>query len=243
MKDRLTYLLVSLLTDNYACIIRDEQANLTAVVDPSEAGPVLRILREKGWALNCIFTTHHHPDHTGGNRELKAETGCRIYGYAGDTHRIPCIDVKLQDGEHFTFGDETIEVLYIPGHTLGHIAYHFTQSRWVFCGDTLFSLGCGRLFEGSPEQMFASLKRLGSLPGETLMFCGHEYTEANGDFAITVEPENRELMERIGQVRALRRDGLPTIPSTIASEMACNPFIRAENSRIFADLRARKDRF
>lgn len=235
--------LIPLLTDNYAYLLRDEATKKTAVVDPSEAKPILELLKQKGLQLDYVLSTHHHWDHTGGNKALKQETGCQVVGYAGDAERIPGIDIQLEDNVTFSLGESMAKVLFIPGHTLGHIAYWFEADKAVFCGDTLFSLGCGRLFEGTPEQMHESLQRLAALPGDTQVYCGHEYTVDNAKFALTCEPENKALPERYAEASALREKRQPTIPSTIEMELAANPFLRVKNAGEFAKVRARKDNF
>lgn len=232
-----------LLSDNYAYLLHDVGSGETAVVDPSEAAPVLQALDERGWKLSKILSTHHHADHVGGNREIKARTNCAVYGFSEDASRIPGIDHALLDGDQVSVGDAEGEVLFIPGHTTGHIAYYFAHEKAVFCGDTLFSLGCGRLFEGTPAQMFASLQRLAALPGDTKVYCGHEYTQSNGAFALVVEPENDALKSYMEHVHNLRAKGLPTVPSTMETECECNPFIRAKDVAEFTQRRLLKDRF
>ena len=247
---------VPLLSDNYAYLVHDGASGETAVVDASEASGVERALAARGWTLSLILSTHHHHDHTGGNAGLKARFGCPVIGPAYDAHRL-AFDRGLSEGDELSFGGETAHVLHVPGHTLGHVALHFARSGVVFTGDTLFSLGCGRLFEGTPEQMWHSLSRLAALPGATRVYCGHEYTLANARFALTVEPENAALRSRAQAAEALRAAGKPTIPSTMADEVACNPFLRAASPalrrhlglvdasdvEVFADVRRRKDVF
>lgn len=256
---------VPLLRDNYAWLLH--QGELTAVVDPSRAGPVLAEVRRRGWRLTHIVNTHHHWDHTGGNRELAEATGARVVGPKADRDRIPGIDLALGDEERWDFGGVEATVLEIPGHTRGHVAFFFAEpcatvdagapAPALLCGDTLFSLGCGRLFEGTPAQMWQSLCRLRALPDTTLVCCGHEYTESNARFALSVEPSNPVLLKRAREVAALRRAGRPTVPSTIGDERAANPFLRADDPElqaavgmkgadpvdVFAEVRARKDRF
>jgi hydroxyacylglutathione hydrolase len=249
--------LVPLLKDNYAYLLRESDSGKTAIVDPSESDPVLALLSELGWQLDYILNTHHHHDHSGGNLGIKERTGATIVGPQADRARIPGIDVALADGEHFQLGTADAEVMDIPGHTRGHIAFWFERDRAVFCGDTLFALGCGRMFEGTPPQMWSSLKRLRELPPETRVYCGHEYTQANARFAVTLEPGNRELLARAAEIDAKRAAGQPTIPSTIGAERATNPFFRADRPelaaglglsdadpvRVFAETRSRKDNF
>ncbi len=253
----LTVRLIPLLSDNYAYLLREERSGKTAVVDPSVAPPVLDLLRDQGLGLDFILNTHHHPDHSGGNLEIKAATGARVVGPAADRDRIPGIDMALADGETFALGESVATVLDIPGHTRGHIAFWFADDQAVFCGDTLFSLGCGRTFEGTPQQMWRSLSRLRDLPPETRVYCGHEYTQANARFALTVDGANPALRARAAEVEALRARGEPTIPSTIGVERASNPFLRADQpalaaacglpatdpAQVFGELRRRKDVF
>jgi hydroxyacylglutathione hydrolase len=244
------------LRDNYVYLVHDPDSGATAAVDPSVAEPVLRALDDTGWRLTHILNTHHHVDHTGGNAELKAATGCVIVGPRADRDRIPGIDVEVGEGDSYTLGTQTARVYDVPGHTRGHIAFWFTQSRALFCGDTLFLMGCGRLFEGTPEQMWRSLGKLRSLPPETRVYCGHEYTQSNARFAVTVDPANPALAARKARVDALRADGIPTVPATMGEEVATNPFLRADQPALqaatgtpgdpvatFAEIRRRKDSF
>ena len=249
--------LVPLLTDNYGYLLHEPTSGETGIVDPSEAAPVLAAARERGWRLTHILNTHHHHDHTGGNLDLKQATGAAIVGPAPDWARIPGIDIALEEGETFRLGGAAAEILFIPGHTRGHIAFHFGGEKAVFCGDTLFSLGCGRMFEGTAPMMWASLDKLRHLPPETRIYCGHEYTAANARFAVSIDPDNEALRRREGAVAALRGRGEPTIPSTMGEECAANPFLRADDpglaaaiglpdappSEVFGEIRRRKDNF
>jgi hydroxyacylglutathione hydrolase len=249
--------LIPVLRDNYVYLARDAGGGACAAVDPSVAEPVLAALEHLGWRLTHILNTHHHHDHVGGNLELKRATGCTIVGNRNDAHRIPGIDVLVGDGEELALGEQKALVLEISGHTIGHIAYWFRDSRAVFCGDTMFSLGCGRLFEGTPGQMWSSLAKLRALPDDTRVYCGHEYTESNARFALAIDPENPALRRRANEVRMLRSEGRPTVPSTIAVERATNPFLRADDPALqraagvvgrdpvaaFAEIRRRKDVF
>jgi hydroxyacylglutathione hydrolase len=248
---------VSCLKDNYAWLVYDEAEGVCAVVDPSEAAPVRAQLTRRKLTLTHILNTHHHLDHVGGNLELKQESGAVIVGPGKDAARIPGIDVGLVEGEDYRIGTHAARVLEIPAHTRGHIAFWFAEDEAVFTGDTLFAMGCGRLFEGDPPMMWASLAKLAALPDATRVYCGHEYTEANGRFALTLEPGNAALQRRMAEVRATRAEGQPTLPSTIGREKATNPFLRAASGEIrralglengsdvdvFAEARRRKDAF
>ncbi len=245
------------LTDNYVYLVRESESGAVAAVDPSVASTVSAALKKLGWRLTHILNTHHHWDHTGGNLALKDQTRCAIVGPKADEGRIPGIGVSLRDGETYDFGAERAAVFDIPGHTRGHIAFYFPESRALFCGDTLFSLGCGRLFEGTPAQMWDSLLKLRRLPGDTAIYCGHEYTEANARFALTIDPRNPALKKRAEEAAALRRAGKPTVPAILESERAANPFLRADDPTlaraagieaadpvaVFAEIRRRKDNF
>ncbi|MGH6959903.1 MAG: hydroxyacylglutathione hydrolase [Dongiaceae bacterium] len=249
--------LVPLLKDNYGYLLHDSASGATAIVDPSESAPVLAAAAAKGWQLTHVLNTHHHWDHSGGNLELKQATGCSIVGPKPDQARIPGIDVALDEGEPWSLGTSPARVLFIPGHTRGHIAFWFRDDAALFCGDTLFALGCGRMFEGTAPQMWASLDKLRRLPGETRVYCGHEYTQANARFALTIERDNAALAARAKRVDAVRAAGRPTIPSTLAEERATNPFLRADQPSVaaavglpgaapvavFAEVRKRKDSF
>ena len=246
------------LTDNYGALVHDSATGATACVDVPEAGPTLAALEERGWSLTDILITHHHADHIQGVPDLRAKfPKARIWGPAKDAARIPFLDHELKEGDTARVGSFGATVIETPGHTLGHIAYHFYEADVAFCGDTLFSLGCGRVFESPHVVMWSSLMKLAVLPGETRIYCGHEYTQANGRFAASVEPSNAVLKARIEDVARLRAERRPTLPTTIAAELAANPFLRAEEPEIqaavgmagaepaavFAELRARKDRF
>jgi hydroxyacylglutathione hydrolase len=248
---------LAVLTDNYIYVIHDPDSQKTAVVDPALAEPVLELLRERGWQLNYILNTHHHSDHVGGNLLIKQQTGCRIIGAKSDCGRIPGIDQGVKEGDTLSIGLHTATVIDTPGHTLGHIVYHFSDDKVLFCGDTLFVMGCGRLFEGTPELMWYSLQKLKALPKETKVYCTHEYTQTNGRFALTVEPSNQQLQQKMIEVNRLRSYNKPTVPSTIAEEIATNPFFRenskeiqqhvglisADKIQIFAQIRRMKDSF
>lgn len=247
---------IAVLEDNYAYLLRDSSGQ-TAVVDPSEAGPVIKVLEDRGWSLNYILNTHHHWDHVGGNKELSKRYDAPVVGFAGDAHRVPSLQIQLKDGETFALGNSEARVMAIFGHTVGHIAYWFESSKAVFCGDTLFSLGCGRLFEGTAAQMWSSLSRLRELPNDTQVYCGHEYSEANARFAMSLGETNLALQARAEQIKKLRADQLPTIPSLLSDEKSANPFLRADDTSlqaalgmagskpvdVFAHLRQLKDQF
>ncbi|HJN77668.1 MAG TPA: hydroxyacylglutathione hydrolase [Myxococcota bacterium] len=223
---------IPVLQDNYVWLIRSGEA--VGVVDPPLREPVLDALAERGWSLDWIITTHHHWDHTGANLALKEATGCRVVGSGHDRDRIPGIDVELRDADRWSFGDDEAEVLFVPGHTRGHVAYYFAAAGRLFCGDTLFLGGCGRLFEGTPGQMWTSLSRIRDLPGDTWVHCAHEYTASNLRFALTIEPENASLVARAEEVRRLREVGEPTVPDRLARELETNPFVRADHPDVAA---------
>lgn len=227
---KLEIIQIPVLNDNYVYLARDPEMEMTAVVDPAVSGPVLEELDRRGWKLTHILNTHHHGDHVGGNEELKSKTGCTIVGPRADRDRIPGIDQELSDGDHFNLGNAEAVVFDVPGHTRGHIAYWFKDSDALFSGDTLFAMGCGRLFEGTPTQMWTSLQKFLDLPGQTRVYCAHEYTEANGRFALSVEPDNATLRTRMDEVERLRAEGRPTVPSTMADEIATNPFLRPDST-------------
>lgn len=220
--------LVPVLSDNYVHLIHDGRSGATAAVDPAVAEPVLAALKRRGWRLTHVLCTHHHNDHIGGVPQVKAATGCTVIGAAADAHRIPGLDVKVKEGDTVSLGEHKGRIFEVPGHTSGHIAYWFEDSRALFCGDTVFSLGCGRLFEGTPAQMWASLGKIRALPDDTRVYCGHEYTSENAGFALTLEPDNPAVRKRTEEARALDAAGKPTIPSLLADEKAANPFFRAD---------------
>jgi len=249
--------LVPLLSDNYGYLLHDAGTGDTAVVDPSEAAPVLAALKAEDWRLSHILNTHHHPDHIGGNAELKAATGARIAAPRADLHRIPDVDVPLAEGDRYKVGGSEAQVIAVPGHTSGHIAFWFDADRALFCGDTLFSLGCGKLFEGTPEEMWRSLGKLRALPDTTRVYCGHEYTQSNARFALSIDPDNEALRLRAAEVTALRKADKPTIPTLLGTEKTTNPFLRADvasvqqalgvagrpATEVFAAIRRAKDNF
>jgi len=228
---------IPLLRDNYAYLLVCEATNEAAVVDPSEGTPVLKRVEEEGVKLGAILNTHHHWDHTGGNAALLERLPLEVYGHNVDKDRIQGISHPLDEGDEVSFGELRGEVLFIPGHTKGHIAYLFPGK--LFCGDTLFVGGCGRVFEGTMQQMLSSLSKLKDLPADTLVYCGHEYTEKNLQFALTLEPNNERLTEKIARVRSLRAEGVSTVPSTIGEERETNPFFRWESEEIQQNLKGR----
>lgn len=228
--------LFTCLSDNYGVLMHDPETGATAAIDVPEAAPVLAAAARRGWTISHILVTHHHPDHVQGIAEVKEATGARVIANAADAHRIPLVDETVLAGGTARFGGQTADIIDTPGHTVGHIAYHFGAERLLFAGDTLFALGCGRLFEGTPAQMWAALQALAALPPETQVYCGHEYTESNARFALTVDPGNAALQARAKAVAELRAAGRPTIPTTIALEKATNPFLRAADPAIAAEL-------
>lgn len=232
---------VPAFSDNYLWLVHDEESGETAVVDPGDSVPVLAEAERRGWTINQIWNTHWHPDHTGGNVAIKKATGARISGPGKET--IPGLDVPLAEDGEVRLGRHVGRVIEVPGHTLGHIAILFDDEKIAFVGDTLFAMGCGRLFEGTPGQMYGSLKRLAALPEETRLYCAHEYTLANARFAAHAEPDNRAIADRLSRVEEMRRDGEMTVPTTVGQERETNPFVRSTNEQEFARRRAAKDSF
>jgi hydroxyacylglutathione hydrolase len=227
---------IPILRDNYAWLLRCEATGTVAVVDPGEAAPVEQALGALGWPLHQVLITHHHADHVGGALDLKARHGARMVGPAADAARIEGLDVGLRDGDTWRVGDVIAQVLAVPAHTLGHIAFHFAEAQALFCGDTLFLMGCGRLFEGSPAQLHAALARLCALPGPTAIFCAHEYTLGNARWARGLLPDDPALAARAAQVEALRAQGQPTVPGRLDQERATNLFLRVDEARVAAAL-------
>lgn len=248
---------VPCLSDNYAFLAHDPTTGATAAIDVPEAGPLLTVLGRQGWTLSDVLLTHHHADHVDGLSELLAQAPARVIGAAADAHRLPPLDIALQPGDPVRIGAEEGTVMDVSGHTVGHVAFHFPQSRVAFTADSLMALGCGRVFEGTMAQMHDSLGKLADLPPDTVICSGHEYTEKNAKFALTVDPGNPKLISRVAEVTRRRSAGEPTVPSTLAEELETNPFLRATDpdiqahlgmdgadpAEVFAEIRARKDRF
>ena len=231
------------LSDNYIWLVHEPGSGETTVIDPAVAEPVLAEAEARDWRITQIWNTHWHPDHTGGNAGIKAATGCTVTAPAAEAGRIPTLDRAVGEGDRVALEIVEAEVIEVPAHTAGHIAYHLPSEGVVFVGDTLFVMGCGRLFEGTAEQMFANMHRLADLPPETRVYCAHEYTLSNGRFALTVEPDNAALRERMERVEADRAEGRPTVPTTIGEERATNPFMRAASVAELAERRAAKDAY
>ncbi|HBR36979.1 MAG TPA: hydroxyacylglutathione hydrolase [Sulfitobacter pontiacus] len=245
------------LSDNYAFLLRDQTSGKVALIDVPEAAPIAAKLDELGWTLTEIWLTHHHPDHIQGVPALIADHPARVIGAKADAERLPPLDAAYDDGQSFTFGAHTVDVIDVSGHTVGHIAFHVPAAKCVFTADSLMALGCGRLFEGTPAQMWDNLQKLMRLPADTTVCSGHEYTQSNAKFALTVDPENAALISRAREIDQARADGEPTVPSTLSTELETNPFLRpsdpgiraqlgmvnATDTDVFAEIRARKDRF
>lgn len=253
---KLQILQFACLKDNYGVLVHDSASGATAAIDAPDAQAILAALGEKGWRLTHILTTHHHGDHTGGNLELKAQTGCRIIGPKSEAARIPGLDQGVGDGDTLQLGGYEVRVLDTPGHTLGHVTYWIPAAKAAFAGDTIFSCGCGRVFEGNAEMMWNSLQKIARLPADTMIYCGHEYTLANARFGLTIEPDNAKLQARVKQVEALRAEGKPTLPTRLSDELETNVFLRphvlttrarlglgaSADWRVFAEMRERKNK-
>lgn len=253
----LQILTIPCLSDNYAYLAHDPATGQTAAVDVPEAGPLLRALSDKGWTLSHVLITHHHYDHVDGLTELLAAAPAKVIGAAADAGRLPPLDIAVVEGDTVTIGEESGTVIDVSGHTVGHIAFHFPDSGAVFTADSLMALGCGRVFEGTMPQMWNSLQKLATLPTDTIVYSGHEYTQSNAKFALTVDPTNVDLISRASEIDAARAKGQPTVPSTLAEELATNPFLRATDpaiqaqlgmsgadpAEVFAEIRTRKDCF
>ena len=253
----LEILTVPCLSDNYAFLGHNPDTGDTFLVDAPEAQPILAALADRGWTLGTVLLTHHHYDHVDGLKEILAEHPARVTGAAADAARLPDLDEKVSEGDVITVAGENAHVIDVSGHTIGHIAFHFPGSKAVFTADSLMALGCGRVFEGTMEQMWESLSKLAALPSDTTVYSGHEYTQANGKFALTIEPDNDALLSRVEEIAKARANNVPTVPSLLSLELATNPFLRASEPSIqahlgmngatagdvFAEIRARKDRF
>ena len=233
---------VPVLSDNYAWLIHDGDAGETVAVDPGEAAPVLAAAAERGWTVGQVWTTHWHPDHTGGNAEMQA-AGARITGPAAEAAKIPTLDATVAEGDEVRIGVHVATVMTVPGHTAGHIAFHLAEDRAIFTGDTLFAMGCGRLFEGDAADMFANMQRYAALPDDTMVYCGHEYTQSNGRYALVAEPDNAAIVTRMAEVDAARARGEATVPTSIGLERATNPFLRASSAAQLGEHRRAKDSF
>jgi hydroxyacylglutathione hydrolase len=244
-------------SDNFGVLVHDTETGETALIDAPEERPILEAIERTGWTPTVIFTTHHHADHVEANLALKQRFGLRIVGPEAEKAKIPGIDDTVAEGSVVPFGGEDVRVIATPGHTAGHVSYHFPKAKVAFTADTLFALGCGRIFEGTPPMMHASLQKLAALPADTTVYCGHEYTLSNARFALTVDPTNSALKERAAWIEELRADERPTLPTTIGEELSTNPFLRAHDpairrhlgmesatdAEVFAEIRKRKDNF
>ena len=235
--------IIACLNDNYSYLIKDDKTNTVAIVDPSEFTPCDEKISQKYKKLDFILNTHHHFDHIGGNAELKKKYGSKVLGFEKDKKRIPEIDVLLSDGQEFKIGSLNFKIIFIPGHTSSHIAFYFEKDKVVFTGDTLFSLGCGRIFEGTYQQMFDSLNKIKNLPDNTNIYCGHEYTKQNSKFCIKHDPSNKSLKDKIVEIEKKIQNNMPTVPSILRDEINCNIFLRAKDLKSFSKLRDLKDNF
>ena len=235
--------IIPCLQDNYSYLIIDESNNSACVIDPSEADPIISFVENNNIKLQYILNTHHHFDHIGGNKELKKKFGSTVLGFKEDSHRIPEIDILLEDDQIWKAQNFIAKIIHIPGHTLGHICFYFFNEKLIFTGDTLFSLGCGKIFEGTYKQMYDSLNKIKSLPKETKVYCGHEYTLNNSRFCIKYDSKNLDLKKKVEVINKKILNGLPTIPSTIKEELDCNIFLRTEDLESFSKLRDLKDNF
>ncbi|WP_282127443.1 hydroxyacylglutathione hydrolase [Roseobacter litoralis] len=253
----LEILTIPCLSDNYAYLVHDDTTGQTALIDVPEADAILKVLAERQWHLSEVWITHHHADHVQGLADVLTAHPAKVRGAADDSHRLPALDFALGDGESFDFAGHEVRVMDVSGHTIGHIAYYCADAKAVFTADSLMALGCGRLFEGTADQMWKSLSKLAALPPDTQIYSGHEYTAANARFALTIDPHNSDLISRSQGIAASRTAGRPTVPSSLATEAATNPFMRAadptirahlnmqhaSDSEVFAEIRARKDAF
>ena len=235
--------IIPCLSDNYAYLMHDKKNNIVGIIDPSEFEPINTIIEKKFGKLDYIFNTHHHADHIGGNLELKKKYNSKIIGYEGDKNRIPGIDILIKDGENFLFGDKLFKIMHVPGHTSGHIAFYCEKDKIIFTGDTLFSFGCGRLFEGTSEDMFRSLEKIKKLPKDIQIFCGHEYTKNNIEFCLSQNKSDEFLKRKLVEAKENLSNFKPTIPSTLEDEIAGNIFLKCKNSKDLKKLRDIKDKF
>ncbi|GHC47281.1 hydroxyacylglutathione hydrolase [Gemmobacter tilapiae] len=257
MEMALELVTIPCLSDNYAFLVHDVASGATALIDVPEAGPILAVLKEKGWTLDQIWLTHHHDDHIQGVPDMVVTTGAKVLGAKADAHRLPPLDLVVEPGQSFDFAGEPVEIIDVPGHTVGHIALYLPKSGYAFTADSLMAMGCGRLFEGTPAQMWDTMQRLSALPPETVICSGHEYTTGNARFAASLEPENPALILRVAAIAAAREKGQPTVPSLLSDELATNPFLRAHlpalkaavgmegasDVDVFAEIRTRKNNF
>jgi hydroxyacylglutathione hydrolase len=234
---------IPILSDNYAWLIRDDQTGFTAIVDPAEEAPIVSAIEAAGGRLDAILLTHHHDDHIAAVEPIRSRYGATVIGATADAHRLPKLDQAVREGDTVAIGSASAEVIETPGHTVGHISYFIEPGAVLLCGDTLFSLGCGKLLEGTAADMFGSLQKLAKLPAESLVCCGHEYTQSNARFAVTEEPDNTALRTRAAEVAKLREAGQPTIPSRLGDELLQNPFLHAADAATLGAIRSRKDRF
>ncbi len=234
---------VPVLSDNYVWLIHDDESGETVVVDPGEAAPVLSAADARGWRIGQVWNTHWHPDHTAGNQAIKDAHGAAVTAPAAEAAKIPTADRLVAEGDTVAIGRRQARVWETPAHTAGHVSFHFEEEALVFVGDTMFAMGCGRLFEGTADQMHAALQRLAALPEQTIVYCAHEYTLSNAKFAAHAEPDNAAIADRLKRVEALRADGQATVPTTIGDERTTNPFVRIDNAAALAQLRGQKDQF
>ena len=235
--------IIPCLEDNYSYLIMDEINNNACIIDPSEAKPVIDFIEKKNINLKYILNTHHHFDHIGGNKELKKKYNSIVVGYKYDAKRIPEIDILVEDNQIWKADNFEAKIIHVPGHTLGHISFHFFNERLIFTGDTLFSLGCGRIFEGTHEEMFKSLNKIKSLPQDTKVYCGHEYTLQNSNFCIHHDSKNTKLQNKIKEIKEKLKNNIPTVPTILKDEIDCNIFLGAKNIESFSKLRDLKDNF
>lgn len=234
---------VPVLSDNYAWLVHDPDSGATMVIDPGEAQPLLDAAETRGWTIGAVWNTHWHPDHVGGNAAIVTATGARVIGPEAERAKIATLDDGLGEGDTVSLGAHVANVMTVPGHTQGHIAFHFAGDAAIFTGDTLFAMGCGRLFEGTPADMFGNMQRYAQLPPETRVYCGHEYTQSNGRYALVAESDNVAIRERMARIDAMRANGEATVPTTIGEELATNPFLRARDPAELGERRAAKDNF